>query len=78
MAEFYLRKNDPVRPVYEVDFDAGTWRLAASAIGVPDGAGGVLADGGSVFRDPERFERVWLKESGDGLVTFTREDPAHV
>ncbi|KAA0678093.1 hypothetical protein [Roseomonas genomospecies 6] len=74
MADFYLRKGDPLDPVYEVDMEAGTWRLVASRIGVVAGVGGAMADGGARFRSAD-FERVYPKAESDNVVTYTTTAP---
>lgn len=71
MLEFYLRHNDPLSPVYEINPDAGTWRMAASAIGVISGVGGEMPDGGARFRDTELYTRVYPTGSQDGRITFS-------
>jgi hypothetical protein len=72
--EYYLRINDPLAPVYEVDPAANTFRMAGSRIGVIEGVGGEMPDGGATFRT-EAFARVWMKRDGEGSVTFTRDQP---
>lgn len=75
MPDYYLRKGDPLAPVYEVDTAAGTWRLAASRIGVLPDVGGALNDSGARFRSDD-FAQVWPKGDVDGVVTYTLDDPA--
>lgn len=72
--QYFLRLNDPFSPVYEVDFVAKTWRLAASAVGAL-GERKSLQDDGAVFRDEERFARVWKKDEDGDIATFTRDAP---
>jgi hypothetical protein len=76
MIEFYLRLNDPLSPVYQIDPEAGTWAMAASRIGVVPELGGEMPDGGALFRDTEKFARVWPKSEEDGVITYTRDEPA--
>ena len=75
MPEFFLRNNDPFSPVYEVDYEARTWKLAASNFGVLDVGGSIADDDGATFRT-DKFVQVWKKAEGDGTVTFTRDQPS--
>lgn len=74
MLDYYLRLNDPLAPVYEVDTKANTYRMVASRIGVVDGVGGSMPDGGAEFRT-DRFAQVWPAGEEDGVTRFTREQP---
>ncbi|MBR0651351.1 hypothetical protein GXW78_16885 [Roseomonas terrae] len=76
MIRYFLRENDPLCPVYAVDFEAKTWELAASRLGRIEGSGGSLADRDDVFLS-ERFAEVWPKPHDKaGIVAFTRDRPA--
>jgi hypothetical protein len=75
MVEYFIRRRDPLAAVYEVDFDAGTWRLAASNIGVVPDCSGELLDNGDAFRT-DAFTQAWPTEpEADGVVTFTTKPP---
>lgn len=78
--KYYLRLNDMLMPVYEVDWAANHWRLVASRIGTMDGVEGSLlsediSDRGQKFHDPTLFAEVWCtKQEGDDM-SFTRDKP---
>ncbi|MBP2303312.1 hypothetical protein [Azospirillum picis] len=74
MPEFFLRRNDPLQPIYALDVAAGRWWMVASRIGVMPELGGALPDGGARFRS-SAFEQVWPKAEADGVVTYTRAKP---
>lgn len=72
--EYYLRLLDPLTPVYEVNFEANTWRVAASKVGgFPDVE--PMTDGGKRFRS-SRFRRVYVVENqANGIVAFSQNKP---
>lgn len=72
--EYYLRRNDPLDPVYEVDTAAQTYRMVASRIGVVASVGGSMPDGGARFRSDD-FERVYPKRVQGNVITFTPDVP---
>jgi len=74
MLEYYLRKGDPLSPVYEVDTSAKAWRLAASRVGAVPELCGHMPDDGGRFRS-DKFERVWPKCEDGSTITYTREKP---
>ncbi len=65
---YYLRLNYPLCPVYEIDTGTGSWKLAASHVGTATELGGVMPDGGSLFRNEERFCRVYPKAADGGRI----------
>jgi hypothetical protein len=74
--EFYLRLNDPLAPVYAVNFETNTYRMVASKIGVVQDIGGTMPDNGAVFRT-ERFTQVWPNGTDRlGVVRYTRDNLA--
>ena len=78
MPEFFLRKNDPLQPVYAVDATVRRWWLAASSIGVMPELTGDLPDDVAARFQSEDLEQVWPKTEDEGRITFTRVKPADV
>ena len=73
MPDFFLRLNDPLNPVYEVDWDRSTWKLFGSSMGSME-LGGALKDGGQKFRS-ESFVQVWKIQEDGGNSFFSTTNP---
>ncbi len=71
-SEFYLRIDDPLRTVYEVDRKQQEVRLAGSLIG--GGPSWPLKDDGAIFAT-ERFQRVRKKRDEGEVISFVPWEP---
>ncbi len=77
MIRHFLRLNDPLTPVYRVDYDAGTWELVSSRLGRFDASGSITGDPAKDF-PPAGFREVWPKpDGGDGFARFALTNPDH-
>ena len=74
--QYFTRETDLSQAVYEVDFEAGTWRIVASALEVQH-LSGELLDGGKAFLSVY-FRRVEIADETEDSVTFRRVGPGTI
>lgn len=68
--QYFTRETDPLQTVYEVDFEAGTWRTVGCKLDIPHSSGELL-DGGKAFHSVY-FHQVEIADETDDRVTFRR------
>jgi hypothetical protein len=75
LVEFHQNLNDPLQPVYRVDFTTRTWRAVHTANGPVANPADEPIRGGTGVVTSVGFIRVYPRTAPDGTVTYSRMRP---